>query len=234
MDTQNVITPLADASTTVVPMLRPGDRLTQAEFHRRYERMPDDAKFELIGGVVSMASPMRSDHGDHHFQLNTVAGVYVASTPGVRGSDNASVILGHNSEPQPDVSLRLLPEFGGNTALNNRRYITGAPEWLAEVSDSTEEFDLGEKRLDYQRNGVLEYVVLALPQRRLRSFDLQVGQELPMDSDGVFRSRVLPGFWIDEAALLDLDLPRLLQTLNQGLASPEHAAFVAELQRRKG
>jgi hypothetical protein len=47
------------------PPLQNGDRLTQAEFHRPYKAHPDDVKFELIGGVVYMASPQREAHSEH-------------------------------------------------------------------------------------------------------------------------------------------------------------------------
>ena len=40
------------SSTTALPLLCNGDRLTQPEFHRRYLTYPDDAHFELIGGIV--------------------------------------------------------------------------------------------------------------------------------------------------------------------------------------
>ena len=36
----------------IVPELENGDRLTRAEFERRYEAMPDLKKAELIEGVV--------------------------------------------------------------------------------------------------------------------------------------------------------------------------------------
>jgi hypothetical protein len=50
-----------------------------------------------------------------------------------------------------------------------------------------------------------------------------------------YRSRVFPGLWLDEAALLRLDVARLMEVLQQGLASRAHAAFVKRLQaaRRK-
>ncbi len=35
------------------PVLENGDRLTQPEFHRRYEAYPEDVKIELVGGIVS-------------------------------------------------------------------------------------------------------------------------------------------------------------------------------------
>jgi hypothetical protein len=36
--------------TAAEPLLHNGDRLTQPEFHRRYEAHPGKEKFELIGG----------------------------------------------------------------------------------------------------------------------------------------------------------------------------------------
>ena len=52
-----------DSSGLPLPPLHNGDRLTQAEFHRRYEAYPEDVKFELVGGIVYMTSPLRRPHG---------------------------------------------------------------------------------------------------------------------------------------------------------------------------
>ncbi len=38
-----------------------------------------------------------------------------------------------------------------------------------------------------------------------------------------------PGLWLDPAALYSQDLDRLIQVLEQGLATTQHAAFVAKL-----
>jgi hypothetical protein len=50
-------------------------------------------------------------------------------------------------------------------------------------------------------------------------------------SGGIIRSEVFPGLWLAPAALLAGDLLRVLAVLQQGLASPEHAAFAAALQQ---
>ena len=57
------------------PTLHNGDRLTQPEFHRRYEAYPEDAKFELIGGTVYMGSPLGETHSDYEDELGFVFGV---------------------------------------------------------------------------------------------------------------------------------------------------------------
>jgi len=47
----------------VIPPLENGDRLTRAEFERRYDAMPELKKAELVEGEVYMPSPHRSDTG---------------------------------------------------------------------------------------------------------------------------------------------------------------------------
>ena len=55
-------------------------------------------------------------------------------------------------------------------------------------------------------------------------------QRLEAGPDGIHRSEVFPGLWLDSAALLRGDMPGVLSVVQQGLASSEHAAFVRRLQ----
>src|SRR5712691_10286887 len=88
------------------PLLEPGDRLSRAEFERRYERMPHVKKAELIEGIVYMPSPVRvRKHGIPHNRLGTWLGHYVSETPGVECCDNSTVRLDLDNEPQPDLVL---------------------------------------------------------------------------------------------------------------------------------
>lgn len=219
----------------VVPPLRPGDRLTQQEFHRRYEAYPDDVKFELIGGIVYMASPARQGHGKPWLHLATALGLYEESTPGVDGFVDVTTILGDESEPQPDLTLRILPECGGRSRTDEDDYIRGSPEWLGQVAYSTRRLDLGSRRADYERAGVREYFVVCVGEDEVQYFDLARKRRIKPSADGLYHSRIFPGLWIDSAALLDGNLSRLLAGVRAGLTSPEHAAFVKKLEaaRRK-
>ena len=49
----------AERSAPVCIPLESGDRLTRAEFERRYSARPDIKKAELIEGVVYVATPVR-------------------------------------------------------------------------------------------------------------------------------------------------------------------------------
>ena len=210
--------------------LHNGDRLAQPEFHRRYLTHPEDAKFELIGGVVYMASPLKHEHGTYHFKLSQVLGLYEAATPGVEGADNMTAILGEKSEPQPDLMLRLLHECGGQSDYNEDNYLVGPPELVAEIAHSSRAIDLGRKRLDYLAAGVQEYVVFSVEERELHWFHFPSRKKLKAGKDGVWKSRVFPGLWLDGPALVARDSARLIATVQKGIASPEHAAFVRKLQ----
>jgi Uma2 family endonuclease len=217
-----------------LPPLHNGDHLTQAEFHRRYEAYPEDVKFELIGGIVYMASPLKRPHGTHHPVLSFVLTAYVAGTPGVEVADNMTAILGEKSEPQPDLMLRLVKECGGQSDYNADDYLVGAPELVAEVAHSSRAIDLGRKRLDYLEAGVQEYLVLSLEEQELHWFHFPSRRKLKPDRSGVRRSRVFPGLWLDGPALLARDSAKLLATAQQGLAAPEHADFVRRLEEKLG
>src|SRR5262245_58869367 len=117
-------------------ILHNGDQLTQPEFHRLYEQMPEDAKFELVGGIVYMASPARYSHGEYHVQLSVPLAIYTSATPGTCTADNITTILGKHSEPQPDLLLWIEPEFGGQTRYDGE-YLAGAPELVLEIAYSS-------------------------------------------------------------------------------------------------
>jgi len=168
-------------------------------------------------------------HGTNHPYLRGLLFVYQGATPGVELGDKATVLLGDEGEPQPDLYLRVLPENGGQSRTTPDDYVEGPPELVAEVAHSSRAIDLNAKRDDYARYGVLEYLVVNLADRRLHWLDLRTGQELPPDPDGVVRVRCFPGLWIHAEALLAKDYDRLMATLQQGLATPEHANFVRRL-----
>src|SRR5262245_19185229 len=216
----------------VVPALENGDRLTRAEFERRYEAMPHLKKAELIEGVVYVPSPVRHrQHGAPHARLIIWLGQYTASTPGIEVGDNSSVRLDLDNEPQPDALLCIDPACGGQVRISADGIIEGAPELVAEVASSSVSYDLHAKLHVYRRNGVREYLVWRVLEREIDWFVLRDGQyeRMPVDTQGLLRSEVFPGLWLDPAALVRGDLTTVLAIVQQGLASPEHGAFVTRL-----
>jgi Uma2 family endonuclease len=207
-----------------------GQRLDQPTFHALYEAMPPGTRAELIDGVVYMPSPVGLEHGEAHVPVIMWLGSYSENTPGVRAMDNATTILGWKGEPQPDGLLRILPECGGRT-WNEGGFVHGAPELVVEVSKTTRFVDLGPKLGDYERAGVLEYVVRAIDPDEIYWFrqEQDVLVQQPIGDDGLYHSTVFPGLWLDPIALLNGDTRRLRAVVDLGCATPEHAGFVARL-----
>ena len=217
----------------VLPALRSGDRLTRDEFEVRYQAMPHVNKAELIEGVVYMPSPVSTTgHGAPHAKLVTWLGVYEAQTSGVQSADNATVRLDWDNEPQPDAFLRILPACGGQTG-DADGYVTQGPEWAGEIAASSASYDLHDKKEAYRRNGIREYVVWRVEDRAVDWFILRGGRydRFSTDSEGIYRSEVFPGLWLDGPALLAGEMQRVLDVLQQGLATSEHADFVRRLER---
>jgi Uma2 family endonuclease len=160
-------------------------------------------------------------------------GLYRNATPGVDVGVDATNILGEESEPRPDLALRIESESGGQSRLDEEHYVVGPPELLAEVAYSSRAIDLHQKRDDYQRAGVVEYLVLCVEEQEIHWFDFAADGHITADRKGVFRSKVFPGLWLHGEALLARDSPRVLSVLQQGLASRAHAAFVRQLQRAR-
>jgi Uma2 family endonuclease len=207
-----------------------GQRLDRATFHERYEAMPPGIKAELIGGVVFMPSPVGREHGERSADVIIWLGHYRRRTPGVQILDNSTAMLDDLGEPQPDVQVRILPEYGGQSR-DEGKYVGGAPELVVEVARSTRYVDLGPKRADYERAGVREYVVVAFEPDEVIWHVLRDGQLVivALGQDGLYRSEVFPGLWLDPVALVTDNLDALIAGLDLGLNSPEHAAFVARL-----
>ena len=175
---ETILPRVASPSENGLPLLCNGDHMKQPEFHERYETYPEDVKFELIGGIVYMASPLRLTHSNYDDEIGFALGMYRRATPGVQALHNATTILGEESEPQPDLGLRILPEYGGRSRTTERDYVEGPPELLVEIAHSTRAIDMHAKRHDYHQTGVLEYLVLCVEEREPHWFGLQQGRPM--------------------------------------------------------
>jgi Uma2 family endonuclease len=217
-----------------VPPLVRGDFLSRDEFLRRWEAMPHVKRAELIQGVVYMPSPVRAQHGDMEHWVGTWLGVYEVATLGCRGSNNITWLMGADA-PQPDLCLRVLPEYGGQSRMEGP-YAAGAPEFLAEVCISSTAYDLHQKLEIYQEAGVREYLAVLMREREVRWHQWVEGrfEVVPAPADGVYRSTIFPGLWLDAEALLAGDLARVLSVLHDGLSTPEHQQFIEQLAARRG
>ncbi|MFB2833629.1 Uma2 family endonuclease [Floridanema evergladense] len=217
---------------TTLPPLENGDQLTSVEFERRYQAMPEVKKAELIEGIVYMAAALRyKSHGEPHAYIMGWLGVYKAATPGVGIADNTTVRLDADNEPQPDALLRI--ERGGQSRISEDDYVEGAPELIVEIAASTASLDLHQKLKVYRRNQVQEYLVWRIYDGEFDWFRLNAGEYIKVEPDNnrIIYSQAFPGLWLDKAALLTVNLAKVLEVLQQGLASQEHQDFVQQLAK---
>ncbi len=216
-----------------VPKLQNGDRLTRAEFERRYEAMPEVQKAQLIEGIVYMPSPVRhTQHAGPHAIVISWLGYYVSKTPNLIISDNGTSRLDEDNEPQPDAMLMMPKNTGGTAWIDDDGYVSGAPDLVCEVAASSVSIDMHGKLNAYRRNGVREYLVVRTEDQAIDWFELIDGHYVPQPpgEEGRLRSKVFPGLWLDSQAMLDADLKKLFEVVDLGTNTPEHAEFIKRLQ----
>ena len=209
-----------------------GEKLSREEFLRRWEALPNLKRAELLEGVVYLPSPVSRTHGSHEGLVALWLSYYAGFTPGCEAGSNATWLMLEDA-PQPDGFLCILPEYGGQSGLE-RGFGKGAPELAAEVSQSSGSYDLGPKLRLYRAAGVQEYITVLLAESQVIWRRLVSGAyHTERGSDGLLRSVLFPGLWLDPDALLNKDVPRITEVLNQGLQSPEHHEFTQALAKRK-
>ena len=212
--------PRVTARAVAIPPLENGDRLTSVEFLRRYEATPDVRKAQLIEGIVHMPSPVRAEsHGKPDGLLHGWLATFAFDQPGVDFYPNTTLILAPDNTPQPDAMLCTTPRAGGRVWLNDKGYLCGAPELVCEVAASSAAIDLHEKFRAYRRNGVAEYLVWLVSERRIHWWTLEAQEYVELkEHAGVVVSRVFPRLALDTRALLRGDGAKVLATLRKQLA----------------
>lgn len=214
--------------------LRNGEHLSRAEFERRWEATPGLKRAELIEGIVFMSPPISEQHSSAHTLLFRLLDEYAAATPGVRALINPSLRLDLRNKFQPDCVLRIDHSTLGRSRVAADGLLEGAPELVAEIAVSSTDYEAHEKRAVYEPQGIQEYLLWQVLDARCDWWTLQDGVYTPLAvrADGVVRSQVFPGLWLDRQALLAGDERRLATVLARGLRSAEHAAFARRLTRK--
>ena len=212
-------------SVDIPMLLAPGDRMELEEFLERWEQEPGLKFAELIDGAIYMPSPLAIPHGRFDSLAHYVLTHYALHSGICESLTNVTWLIG-KSAPQPDLTLSLNAEYGGQLRVAPRELASGLPELVVEVCRSSRSYDLGPKLALYERAGVPEYLAILVEEKRFEWRVLVNGQYQLLEAQGgVFRSRIFPGLWIDEPAFWRKDSVRLLAVLDDGLHSPEFLDF---------
>lgn len=162
----------------------------------------EDLHAELVGNKVRYKMPVSKIHQDCNIFLAMIVKHWVDRhyPGGVVYHPPFSVRLtlpsGEQEVREPDLIV-ILPE---HTDRLQRTYYDGAPDLVVEiVSKDSRSIDRGEKFYAYESAGVPEYWIID-PERKQAEF-AQLGgdgvyQVVFSGSQGVYRSKVLSGFWL--------------------------------------
>ena len=183
-----------------------------------------------------LPTPSPARHGQHsHPQTRLVSWLanYETETPGVEAGDNGSIRLDLDNEPQPNTYLMIRPEWGGRAQISDDDFIEGAPELVAEIAPSSTSYDPGRILHVYRRSGVCEYLVWRVLDHKIDWFVNRDGrfETVAAAEGGILRSTIFPGLWLAADTLVLGQKLAVKEVLQAGLSSPEHAEFVARLER---
>jgi len=174
----------------------------------------EDALVEWVGGKVVPMSPPSDRHQDLADFLTSLLRFF-AEAHGLGRVLSAPFQM----KTAPDLPGRqpdVLFVAGEHLSRLQRNHLAGPADLAVEII-SPESFsrDRGDKFREYEKGGVLEYWLID-PERQQAEFYRLDGRgiyQLVPPQEGVFRSEVLPGLWLEVAWLWGEPLPPLMDVL---------------------
>jgi Uma2 family endonuclease len=181
-----------------------------------YAIIPDGQKADLIDGVIYVASPDSIRSNDlTAFLLYVMRGFNSAKRLGGRVFvTRVAYRLSKHSAPEPDVGY----VSKERVHLVRDTDVRGGPDIAVEiVSRDSIDRDYRLKKRRYQKAGVREYWIIDPLQNKVTFYRLRGGRyrRVPLEGRNIFRSEVLPGFWLDKRWLLQRPAPSEYDCLRQ-------------------
>jgi Uma2 family endonuclease len=175
----------------------------------------EDTLAEWVDGEVIMTSPASQPHQDVAGFLSSVMRIFVEHHQlGLTLIAPFQMKLERSSR-EPDLI------FLARDHLDRLRttYLAGPADLAVEIiSPESVGRDRGDKFYEYERAGIPEYWLLDPQARRAEFYQLDaadVYQLISLDQAGIYRSAVLPGFWLQVSWLWQQPLPRVLDVLRE-------------------
>ena len=181
----------------------------------------DGQKADLIDGVIYMASPdSKINNTLNGFLFKLISGYSEAKDiDGFVFFSRYACRISDIRAPEPDVGY-VRPE---NAERVHENEMDGGPDIAVEiVSRDSVQRDYGEKRDLYEAAGVEEYWIVDPRQKRVEFLRLKKGRYelVALDQNRIFKSSVIPGFWLDVNWLLSRPIPKAFHCLEEILATP--------------
>ncbi|MGQ9627843.1 MAG: Uma2 family endonuclease [Anaerolineae bacterium] len=191
---------------------KPAKKMTFEEF---LDWCDEDTLAEWVDGEVIMYSPAARKHQDIVGFLFELLNSYV-SLRGLGQVLLSPFIMRLETRPsgrEPDL-LFIAKE---NLARLKETYLNGPADLVVEVtSEESASRDRGEKFYEYEAAGVKEYWLLDPERERAEFYQLDEKRRFKAlfpDEEGIYRSGVLPGFWMRVSWLWESTLPSTIRVL---------------------
>lgn len=189
-------------------------RMTYAEFLRA---IPDDVHAEWVNGEVVPMTPVSNKHNDLSVFLAALIRLFAEThQAGYVRCEPFQMKTGPNLPGRsPDVL------FVATRSLSRlkKNHLSGPADLVVEIiSPESRARDRGEKFYEYERGGVREYWLIDPARKQAEFYHLDkrgVYQSMSVGEDGIFRSQVLKGFWLQVPWLWQDPLPPLLAVLKR-------------------
>jgi len=175
--------------------------------------------------IVHIPSPVNFPHGFLHLRIGVWLSQYADGTPGCQASADATWLMGPESVPQPDLTLRTIR--GGRSRIE-KNYLAGAPELVVEIAWSSSARDLGVKSDLYRRHGVREYLAILAQENEVLWREVVKGRyrRIAPTPRAFSTHRSFPGSGLTPAPSGAKIGRACAPARRAGLAGSEHAAFV--------
>lgn len=180
---------LSDSPISVKTIMVSPLKWTVQDYHHLIEQgLLDGKKVELLDGNLVTMPP----EGPLHSYTNNVSADYLRrNLQGLALVREAHPITLSCSEPEPDIAIAVPPD---------ERYKDRHPQvddifWLIEVANSTQAYDLNDKKQIYARDGIPEYWVADLTNRQLFVFREPKNEDYDLQqiySEGIIYSQAFP------------------------------------------
>ena len=187
-------------------------RTGELTFEDFVEMVPDGQKADLLDGVIFMASPDNLRVNKLNVCLAGVMQDFADQRDlGEVFASRVAYRMGDNRAPEPDVGFLAKKQ----KAAQHFGFVQGPPTLAVEiVSPDSVDRDYVHKRRIYEEAGVKEYWIIDPDEQRATFLVLERGrfrERKPVRS--IWRSKVIPGFWLDVRWFWDDERPNAHKVL---------------------